>query len=202
MDILDSFLRGQKFDEKISTIMTRDIIFCESEDSIGYVLQKFKISRRGGLPILDKKKRIVGMVSERDFVKYFSNVEFGTKVEEIMTGKPFFVPPSISILDCLKSLVNTHYRRLPVVEDKKLIGIVTGIDFLRHIKEKDLNISNFKTSVGQILIKDVISISKEKDVSEAIRLMKTKDIGGIPVIDENKNLDGIITERDILEEII
>jgi len=201
MDILDAFLRRQKFDEKISTIMTRDVVFCEADDSIGHVLQKFKISRRGGFPILEKEK-LVGMISERDFIKYFSDVNFSTKVEDLMTKKPFFVPPKIAILDCLKSLINTRYRRFPVVENKKLIGIITAIDFLKYIREKDLNTPNLKTPIGPIVNNYVFSISKEKDVSDAIKLMKSKDIGGIPVVDKNNTLEGIITERDILEEIV
>jgi CBS domain-containing protein len=201
MDILDAFLRRQKFSEKISTIMTRDVIFCEADDSVGYVLKKFKISRRGGFPILEKKK-LVGMVSERDFIKYFSDITFGMTVEELMTKKPFFVQPKISILDCLKSMVNTGYRRLPVVESKKLVGIVTGIDFLKFIRGKDLNTLNLKTPIDSLVIKNVFSITKDKDISDAIKIMKSKDIGGVPVVDKNNELEGIITERDILEEII
>ncbi len=82
------------------------------------------------------------------------------------------------------------------------MGIVTGIDFLKHIRGKDLNTSNFKTPIGPIVINYIFSISKEKDVSDAIKIMKTKDIGGIPVIDKNNTLEGIITERDVLEEIV
>jgi len=201
MNILDAFLRGQRFSEKISTIMARDVIFCEAGDSIGYVLKKFKISRRGGFPIVENKK-LVGMISERDFIKYFSDANFGMRIEELMTKKPFFVSSRISILDCLKSLVNSGYRRLPIVENRKLVGIVTGIDFLKYVKGKDLNTSNLKTPIDSLVIKDVFSITKEKDVSDAIKIMKAKDIGGIPVIDNNNELEGIITERDILEEII
>jgi len=61
----------------------------KKSDSIEFVLQKIKLSRRGGLPIL-KKRKLVGMVSERDFVKYFDKVKFGKNVGEIMTKKPFF----------------------------------------------------------------------------------------------------------------
>lgn len=201
MDILNSFLRMQSVEERVSTIMGRDVIFCSSTDPIGLILQKFKFSRRGGFPILNKK-RLVGMVSERDFVKYFSNVEFGIKVEELMTRKPLFISPDITILDCLKSIVNTRYRRLPIVKNSKLIGIETGTDILKYINENEFSFSSLVKSIEPIMIKDVISVSREKDISEAIKKMKTKDIGGLPVVDEKKNLEGFITERDILEEIV
>jgi len=201
MDILNAFLRRQNMADKISTIMSRDMIFCNVEDPIGLILQKFKFSRRGGFPVLSKKK-LVGMVSERDFVKHFSNVDFGMKVEELMTRKPFFITPDITILDCLKSIANTRYRRLPVVKSSKLVGIEAGTDLLKYIKENGFSFSSLAKPIESIMIKDVISVSKEKDVSDAIKKMKAKDIGGLPVIDDKGNLEGFITERDILEEIV
>lgn len=201
MDILDSFLRRQGMEEKVSAIMSRDVIFCNAKDPIGLILQKFKFSRRGGFPVIESKK-LVGMVSERDFVKHFSNVDFGMKVEELMTRKPFFISTNISILDCLKAIVNTRYRRLPVVKNSKLIGIESGIDLLKHIKENGFSFSSLANPIESIMIKDLISVSGEKDISEAIKKMKTKDIGGLPVVDDKNALEGFITERDVLEEIV
>jgi len=197
-DILDAFLRKQNFDEAVSSIMTRDVIFCDAEDTIGFVLQKFKLSRRGSFPVIQDKK-LVGMVSERDFVKYFANLEFGIKVEEAMTRKPFFLSSSATVQDCLKSVVNTRYRRLPILQNKKLVGIVTAIDLLKYITRKGISLGR---PVDSIMIKNVVTISEDKDLSEAIKTMKTRDIGGIPVIDKAYKLEGIITERDILEEIV
>jgi CBS domain-containing protein len=200
MDILDAFLRKQEFSDTISAIMIRDVIFCENEDSIGYVLQKIKLARRGGLPIL-KKKKLVGMVSERDFVKYFDKVNFGKSVSEIMTKKPFFISPSISILDGLKSIVNTHYRRLPVVKNEEVEGIVTAIDFLSYIKENKFEFEALDEPINKIMRRDVYTINEEVDISEAIAEMKRKNVGGLLVV-KNKKLAGIITERNILEEIV
>lgn len=197
-DILDSFLRKQDFNEKISAIMARDVIFCNANDAVGFVLQKFKLSRRGSFPVMQDKK-LIGMVSERDFVKHFSNVDFGVTVEEVMTKRPFYLNSSVSVLDCLKSMVNTKYRRLPIVKDKKLMGIVTSIDVLKYITKKGVSIDQ---PVDYMMIKDVVSVLKEKDVSHAIKLMKGKDIGGICVVDKNLNIEGVITERDILEQIV
>jgi len=200
-DILGAFLRKENFEDAIINISTRDVIFCNANETISYVLQKFKISRRGGFPVLDKNE-LVGMISERDFVKHFSNIQFGMKIEEIMTKKPFFIASGLSILDALKSLVNTHYRRLPVVEDGVLIGIVTSIDFLRYLNKNKFDFSALDQGIDFIFIKDVFTITKDKDVSEAVKIMKNKNIGGLPVTDKNLKLEGIIAERDILEEIV
>jgi len=199
-DILDAFLRKDDFKDKISTIMIRDIVFCLESDTIEFVLQKFKLSRRGGFPVL-RGNKLIGMVSERDFVKHFAGVDFNAKVRDVMTPKPFFISPDISILDCLKTIVNTHYRRLPVVDDEKIIGIVTSADMLSYIKQHKYDFEALDEPLEPIIKREVFTVSGDEDVSEAIRLMKEKDVGGL-VVSKEDVLEGIITERDVLEEIV
>ncbi len=199
MDILNALLRGQKKETQISNIMVRDIILCASDDTVSYVLQKLKMSRRGGMPVV-KDKKLVGMVSERDFVRLFASINFNLSVKSVMTPKPFFVSKKFSILDCLKSMVNAHYRRLPVVENNNLIGIVTAFDIVKYIDKCEYKLEALNEPIDSI-IRDAITIQEEKDISDAIKLMKDKDVGGL-LVTKGKTLEGIITERDILEEIV
>ncbi|MEM3393836.1 MAG: CBS domain-containing protein, partial [Candidatus Methanomethylicia archaeon] len=164
MDILEAFLRKQNFQDPISTIMNREVIFCDVNETLGNVLLKFKFSRRGGFPIT-KNGKLVGMISERDIVRRFSSINFGIKIEEVMTKKPFFLNPSSSILDAIKSMVNTHYRRLPLVKDKKLVGIFTSADALLYIKEKNFEFSGLLDPIIPTFAKEVYSIEKDKDLS-------------------------------------
>jgi len=199
-DILNAFLRGEKFDDKISKIMVRDVIKCDENDSIQYVLDKFKISRRGGFPVV-RGDKLIGVISERDLIKKIADVDTGKKVAESMTKKPFFIRPDISILDCLRAVVNTRYRRLPVVDNGKLVGIVTAADLLSYIHANDYKIEALDDGVDKIMIKGIITINKDTDLSEAVKKMSSNEIGNLMVVDEDNNLEGIITERDILEEI-
>jgi len=201
MDVLNAFLRKQNMNDEISTIMSRDVIFCNPHDRLEYVLQKFKFSRRGRLPILEDGK-LVGIVTERDFVKYFSEINFGKNIEELMTRKPFYMTVKNSALDCLKSMVNTRYRRLPIVDGKRLVGIENVTDVLRFLVQKKFKIEELKVPIGSIMIKNVYSINGNVDISNSIKIMKDKNIGGLPVVDNYKNLEGFITERDILAEIV
>jgi len=199
-DILDAFLRKEDFSNKISEIMTRDSILCGSNETLQYALQKFKLSRRGGFPITDGKK-LIGMLSERDFVKQFLGTNIGIKVEDIMTKKPLIIQTNISVYDCLKIMVNSRYRRLPVVSDGKIVGIVTSEDMLRYIYDNKYSFEALDESLEKVMIKDVFTIRKTDDISLAIKIMETKGIGGLLVANDDKKLEGIITERDILEKI-
>ncbi len=199
MDILDALLRGQTKDTQISSIMVRDIIFCGSDDAISYALQKLKISRRGGMPIV-RDKKLIGVVSEKDFVRLFTAIKFNMSVKDVMTPRPLFISKKFSIIDCLKSMVNAHYRRLPVVENNTLMGIVTAFDIVEHIRKHDYNLKAMNEPLD-FIVKDAFTISEEKDISDVVNLMKDKDIGGLLVV-KGKKLEGIITERDILEQIV
>lgn len=200
MDILSAFLRKQSFKDPISIIMNREVIFCDANESIWNVIQKFKFSRRGGFPVIEDGI-LVGMISERDIVRKFDQVDFKITIEEVMTKKPFYIHSNISILDALKSMVNTHYRRLPVVENNKIVGVVTSADVLSYLKDNEFSFSALVAPIFPTFKKEVYSIDKGKDLSEAVRVMIRHDVGGLPVVDEEGVLEGIITERDILEEI-
>ena len=200
-DILDAFLRKEDFNNKISEIMTRDSIVCGSNETLQYALQRFKLSRRGGFPITDGK-RLVGMLSERDFVKQFlGTTKIGIKVEDVMTKKPLIIQPNLSVYDCLKIMVNSRYRRLPVVLDGKLVGIVTSEDMLKYIYDNKYSFEALDEPLEKLMVKDVFTVQKTDDISLAIKIMETKNIGGLLVADNNKKLEGIVTERDILEKI-
>jgi CBS domain-containing protein len=200
-DILDAFLRNENFDQKISYIMTREVTFCKIGDTVEKVIQKMKFSRRGGLPLL-KDRKVIGIVTERDIINNFVEREFGMKVKDIMTEKPFFFQPTLSIFDVVKTLVSTKYRRFPVVENGKVVGIVTGIDLLRYIYENKYNIEALDEDMERVVRKDVFKILEDEDLSTAIRTMKEKKVGGLIVVDKENFLKGIITERNIIDKII
>jgi len=201
IDILNAFMKELNLNDPISSIMSRDVIYSSVEDSLGHTLQKFKFSRRGRFPIINKEK-LVGVITERDIVKHFTKVNFGTKIRELMTTKPFFIQPSATIFECLKSVVNTRYRRLPVVLNKKLVGMVTAADILKYLNENNFKLLSLSKPIESIMIKNIFSVRGDEDISDAIDIMRDKDIGGLPVVDEKNSLVGFITERDILEEII
>lgn len=197
MDILEAFLRKHNLGERVSTIMIRDMVLCDVDDTVDFVLQKIKLSRKGMLPVVNGEK-LAGVVSESDFVKHFSNIEFGMNVEEIMTKKPFYISSAITVLDALKRAVNVKYRRLPVVEDTRLVGLFATFDALYPIQSR----FNFNEPITTIMCKRVFTVKKDDDLSDAIKIMKQNRIDGLPVVDEQNHLEGIITERDILEEIV
>ncbi len=198
MDILDGLLRGLSRNTQVVAFMIREVIFCKMEENISSVLQKMKISKRGGVPVI-KNMKLVGIVSERDFIRILSRKYLNIPIRDVMTHKPFFIPPNTSIQNCMKAMVNTHYRRLPVVNNKEVIGIVTGLDILHFINTINYNPVKMNENIENIMSTPVKYIMEHDDVSDAVEIILENNIGGLPVINEENALKGIITERDIIE---
>jgi len=116
--------------EKIRDIMTDEVECCTLLDNMFEVAVKMKELNVGAIPIVDKEK-IVGMITDRDIViRGVAEKHPGsTKVEDIMSKKLISVSPDTSSREAAKLMADHQIRRLPVVENEKLIGIVSLGDF-------------------------------------------------------------------------
>ncbi len=200
MDILDAFLRGVDFNSPVSLIMSRDVVTCNLHEPLEIVVKRFKFARRGGFPIVDDKTELKGLITEHDIVNLIKNHIFDVKIKDIMTRKPFYINPT-SFYSCLNSMVNTKYRKLPIVENKKLYGLVTDRLCLDIMRKTKFQKNEMYFSVKEVMIKKIFTIDPESDIKQAIELMRNNRIGGLIVVEDNA-LKGIITERDILDKIL
>ncbi|SMQ70142.1 CBS domain-containing protein [Bacillus sp. OV166] len=116
--------------EKIRDIMTEDVECCTLLDNVYEVALKMKQLNVGAIPIIDQEK-LVGMITDRDIVvRGVAEKHPGsTKVEDIMSNNLITVTPDSSSKDAAKLMAKHQIRRLPVVEEGKLIGIVSLGDF-------------------------------------------------------------------------
>ncbi|MED4226122.1 CBS domain-containing protein [Neobacillus cucumis] len=116
--------------EKIRDIMTDEIECCTLLDNMFEVAVKMKELNVGAIPIVDKEK-IVGMITDRDIViRGVAEKHPGsTKVEDIMSKELVTVTPEMSTREAAKLMADHQIRRLPVVENDKLVGIVSLGDF-------------------------------------------------------------------------
>jgi len=129
-------------------------------------------------------------------------------VKSRMTTNPFTISPDQTIPDAQELMMKHGIRRLPVVKDGKLVGIVTKEDIERYSPSKATSLSMgeityllSKTKIKQIMTKDLVTISPDALLEEAATLMRDQKVGFLPVVDGDK-LVGIITESDIFDAFI
>lgn len=124
------------------------------------------------------------------------------KVKEIMTADVITTTPDIDVVYAFEKLMKHKISSLPVVEDEKLIGIITATDVGHNLI---LDKYELGTSVEEIMIKSVITVSPEDTLEDAINIMKNGTsssgiLNQLPVVEDEK-LVGIISDGDIIQEI-
>ncbi|MEM5815202.1 MAG: CBS domain-containing protein [Candidatus Aenigmatarchaeota archaeon] len=197
-DILDAYLRNEDFTQSIEKIIVRKVIVAEDTDEIRFVLQKMKISKRGRLPVV-RLKKLIGIVSETDFLmkaKTFDPLS-GIKMEDVMIKKPFFIKPENTIYETIRIMVNTKYRRLPIVQDSILVGYITSTKLFSEVVKNNFSKDFLKREISTIMTKNPITVVPKEDLSSAINRMKESGVSSILVSDDKK-LVGIFTERDYI----
>ncbi|OTG77013.1 histidine kinase [Acinetobacter sp. ANC 4169] len=91
----------------------------------------------GALVVTDQEK-VVGILSERDYTRKVMLMERTSKettVNEIMTAKVLTVTKSTSVEDCLGLMTDRHLRHLPVVENEKLVGLISIGDLVKAVMD-------------------------------------------------------------------
>ena len=130
-------------------------------------------------------------------------------VKDQMTVNPVTVTSATTIADAAELMKKHRFRRLPVVDIGKLVGIVTDRDLRKaspssattlSVHEADYLLS--KASIKDIMTKKVLSIDSEATIEEAALVMYNNRIGGVPVVDKNQDVVGIITETDIFKCLV
>lgn len=192
----------------ISEIMETDIVSLNVKDSLKDALSTMIKENIGGIPITDEDGAVKAIVSERDFVFLLSGIFTGKTVEEYMSKKIVTAPSDMSIGDATKSMINNGFRRLPILRDDVLIGIITASDIMRFLGSGEIfnqlvtgNAREvFEVSVSTLIKKDIIFTKSDVDLGEAANMMLDKNVGSLPVLEDGE-LKGIITERDFIRAI-
>jgi acetoin utilization protein AcuB len=107
-----------------------------------------------------------------------------------------------------KIMKEKNIRHLPVVDGKKLIGLVTNMDIRKaeaspatSLEIRELHYLLDKLTVGEIMTRNVITISPDISIEEATTLLHDNKIGCLPVVEDGV-LVGMITENDVMEIMI
>jgi CBS domain-containing protein len=118
-------------------------------------------------------------------------------VRDVMTKNPRAVDPSTTIADAARSMRDEDVGPLPIVEDNRLVGMLTDRDIVvRAIAEgRDAN----ATTVGEIASRDLVTIDPDQSLDEAARLMARHQVRRLPIVEEDGRLVGIVAQADIAQ---
>lgn len=131
-------------------------------------------------------------------------------VKDYMTRHPILIEPTLRVAEAQKLMIENNIRHLPVVGDgKKLLGLVTRQRLMippeklgsLDVWEITRYLSDLTASKVMVTGKDLRTIGPEATLEEAADLLIHTKIGGLPVVDADGAVVGIITETDLLIEL-
>ena len=130
-------------------------------------------------------------------------------VGEWMSSRVEVVTPDTPVADAYNTMMQKGIRRLPVVQNSRLVGIVT-IGDLREARPSpatslsiyELNYLLAKLTIAQVMTHDPYTVRPSTSIQEAARIMLHRKVGGVPVVDDGGTVVGVITESDIFRMLI
>jgi len=129
-----------KTPRSIKNYMARDLVTFSPETNVLSAIRTLIKNKISGAPVVDETGWIVGIISEFDCLKpilessYHNDV--GTHVKNCMSKEITTIDANASLMDAATLFLNNGWRRLPVVENKILVGQISRIDILRAVLEK------------------------------------------------------------------
>lgn len=125
-----------------------------------------------------------------------SKMKTGYKVMDAMTTKPVSISHDTTLLDCAREMDEKHVGAVVVKDNEQSLGIITEQDIIRKVVAKGINPLTEK--VRDYMEKKLITVSPDKDIYDALILMRDNNIRHLPVVDESKMV-GLLTIKDILK---
>lgn len=122
-------------------------------------------------------------------------------VEDVMQHPVHTATPTTSLLDAYRAMETHAIRHLPILRNGRLVGIITDRDIRYATRPGQHDASYAQTAVEELMAKNPITAGPVDPIEEAARLMRTKKIGCLPVLDGNE-LVGIITVTNLLDAVI
>jgi IMP dehydrogenase len=174
----------------LSTFLTKTVqlnipLMSAGMDTVTEHRMAIAMARQGGIGIIHKNMSIEEQADEVDKVK---------RSENGVITDPFYLSPEHTLGDANELMAKFRISGVPVTEGKKLVGIITNrdlkfeTDFTKKIKES-------MTSEGLITAKEGITLDEAKSILAKARKEK------LPIVDDNFNLKGLITIKDIEKQI-
>lgn len=182
----------------ISDVMVKDVATMSINETVFSAAKNMFEKRISCIIVLDGDK-VTGILTETDFLKRiaarkreFTHIE----IARLMTSPVISISPDTSVLQAGTIAEENHVKKLPVIDNDKLVGIITQTDLVRV-----LTYYGMWRDIEEIMTPDVVTIQAGATVVEAAEAMTNNNISCIVVL-KDKEVTGVLTERDILKRVV
>jgi CBS domain-containing protein len=178
----------------IADIATRQYLAVDPETPLSQVRSEFEENTHTGGVLVMEEEECVGVIQPRDLLR--SQYETETKAQSVVRSVSY-IDRSTNVREAARLLVENGTKVAPVTQQDDFWGTITAAGILDAVLD---NLSVL--SVSDIHTADVITITEEGTLGEAINSLRTHTISRLPVVDEDGTLTGIVTTDDLAEFVV
>ena len=179
---------------KIHEIMTSDVITIDINDPVEHCASIMTSRRIRHLPVM-KDGRLLSLISITDIVDSMKTVRqiVDSKNRALLT-----ISPEATVQAAIQIMSTEKISALPVMENDKLIGIISERDYVRKVAARD--IPAWSVKIHEIMTSDVITIDIDDPIEDCTSIMSTRRIRHMPVM-ENGRLISVISITDVVDTL-
>lgn len=171
---------------------------CLETDKVIDIMAWLADDQEASLAVVDPKHLLVGIISERDIIKYLAkdNVLNGDlRVSDLMTRNVFSASPDTYCVDALKIMVKGDFRNLPIVVEDKFLGILSIIDAAKARLLETISRSNDVFDALKSFGNDLPSVNVDQTMREAFEVLAEKKAPFLTVKDEEDIVDYLSSQE-------
>jgi len=185
-------------DMKICDVMSKEVVTALPGDTLFAAVKQMTETGISCLVVMDGG-RVLGILTERDVLRAVAGPQADFRritVAQTMSSPVQSAPASLSIVTAGRIMEARQIRRLPVLEGKQLVGIVTQTDITRGL----ITLIPLR-SISDIMTRQVATVAADASVAEAARIMASKRISCVVVMRGDEPA-GILTEKDVIRRVV
>jgi PAS domain S-box-containing protein len=182
----------------VGDVMSKDVATISPEEIVILAAKIMSDSKTSCLVVMDSGN-VEGIITETDVLRRVGNESkefYRTKIGRIMSSPVESVSSDLSVLEASKIMGAKNIKRLPIIDEGKLVGIVTQTDLVRALTSYGL-----WRDVSGIMSRNIAGIQMRASVAEAAKIMTSRKISCIMVMDED-DVVGVLTEKDMLGRVV
>jgi CBS domain-containing protein len=119
------------------------------------------------------------------------------QIRDVMTSNPTTVERSTNVLEAAKVMAGEDVGPLPVTDGGRLVGIITDRDIVTRLLAEERDPQS--TTVGDICSSDLVTVTPEDDLDQALRTMASAQVRRLPVV-EGDRIVGIVAQADVARQ--
>ncbi len=119
---------------RAKTIMKTNVISIARDTEVYEAIRLMAEKNVTGLPVVNEDQSLAGVITEKDVLRLlYDSEDLPGTVEEFMTTDVTCFDQEDSLIDIVDSLINNHFRRVPILDEDRLVGIISRKDIIAYI---------------------------------------------------------------------